>query len=123
VSYEITIDLLEFTRVEHEMAISRLRDVVGLLLRKIARASGDRVQHRFPDIRWLAVNQRHGDRDASGSPFEFARDRQPSDATAHDDNVMRTRHYAYLFMPRSVNNGVASRPSALRKPAAWLHHL
>jgi hypothetical protein len=55
------------------------------------------VQHRLPDIRWLAVDQRHGDRGAAGSPWEFAGDRQPSDAAAHDDDVMRTRHYAFLL--------------------------
>src|SRR4029077_16153310 len=73
----ITIDPLEFARVEHEMAISRLRDVIGLLLRKIAGSCGNRVQHRLIDIRWLAVDQRHGDGGAAGSPWEFAGDVTP----------------------------------------------
>jgi hypothetical protein len=93
------------------MAISRLRDVVGLLLRKVARASGDRVQHRLIDIRWLAVDQRHGDGSAA-SPWKFAGDRQASDAAAHDDNVMRTPHYAFLlwFDPQMMEWPVGRSP-------------
>jgi hypothetical protein len=61
-----------------------LHDVLGLLLGIVARASGDRVQHRLIDIRWLAVDQRHG-----------------------DDDVMRTRHCAFLLcFAESLQNAI-----------------
>jgi hypothetical protein len=38
-------------------------------------------------LRWLAVDERHGDGGAAGSAWEFAGDRQ-RDAAPHNDDVM-----------------------------------
>jgi hypothetical protein len=50
------------------------------------------------------VSRRWG---AAGSPWEFAGDHQASDAAAHDDDVMRTRHYAFRAAEYSVGGHCA----------------
>src|SRR5262249_32629093 len=83
----LAVDALELARREDKTAIPGLRDVVGLLLRNIACACSNGVQHRLPNVRQLPVDERYGNRDLARGSWKFARNLKPGDSAT--DN-----HYA-----------------------------
>ncbi len=90
------VDPHELAWLEHETAIPRLGDVIGLLLEHIARACRDRIQHGLPDICELSIDQGHRDRLALAGLRQLAGDLKPGNAPADHDHVMGIRQLRLL---------------------------
>jgi len=107
------IEPLERAEREGEVMPARLREVVELVLVDVHAARRHLVQQRLPDVRPVAVDERHpGAAPAPQAVAELRRELEPARATADDDDLVhRPPAVRGDYRRREGMSTVASEPT------------
>ena len=112
---------LTFCRANKKSMFACVLEIDNLLLLNATRARGNRVDHRLPDVRSAAIDQRDGSAPAAGLMVAgFSCKQNPGDAAARDDIPNRlglpacreTRHAARVRYAAGRHNCIVKHDVA-----------